>query len=109
MPETGRTHQLRVALKSLGSPIRGDSLYGGDSADRCYLHAAAIELNAAELGLVGPEEKGPFLFSCSPTSGADWSAECTTFPGIWRDLIEQITRESESRMAQFEEEQPGKS
>lgn len=38
-PKTGKTHQLRVALKSLGSPILGDSLYSGTPADRTYLHA----------------------------------------------------------------------
>jgi tRNA pseudouridine32 synthase / 23S rRNA pseudouridine746 synthase len=27
-PKTGKTHQLRVALKSIGSPIIGDRLYG---------------------------------------------------------------------------------
>jgi len=27
-PSTGKTHQLRVALKSIGSPISGDRLYG---------------------------------------------------------------------------------
>ncbi|MGS2716539.1 TIGR01621 family pseudouridine synthase [Eionea flava] len=27
-PKTGKTHQLRVALKSIGSPIVGDRLYG---------------------------------------------------------------------------------
>lgn len=38
-PETGKTHQLRVALKSLGSPILGDERYGGVEAPRGYLHA----------------------------------------------------------------------
>lgn len=38
-PKTGKTHQLRVALKSLGSPILGDVRYGGAEADRGYLHA----------------------------------------------------------------------
>ncbi|PSJ47591.1 TIGR01621 family pseudouridine synthase [Zobellella endophytica] len=38
-PYTGKTHQLRVALKSLGSPILGDERYGGTPADRGYLHA----------------------------------------------------------------------
>lgn len=41
-PETGKTHQLRVALKSLSSPILGDELYGGEPADRVYLHAARL-------------------------------------------------------------------
>ena len=39
MPKTGKTHQLRVACKSLGSPILGDERYGGGVAARCYLHA----------------------------------------------------------------------
>ena len=38
-PLTGKTHQLRVAMKSLGSPILGDTLYGGTPANRLYLHA----------------------------------------------------------------------
>ncbi|MDO6762515.1 TIGR01621 family pseudouridine synthase [Agarivorans sp. 1_MG-2023] len=41
-PHTGRTHQLRVALKSLGSPILGDVRYSGDSAERGYLHAYGL-------------------------------------------------------------------
>ena len=42
MPKTGKTHQIRVALKSLGSPILGDVSYGGEQADRVYLHALAL-------------------------------------------------------------------
>ena len=38
-PLTGKTHQLRVAMKSIGSPIIGDTLYGGTPAERLYLHA----------------------------------------------------------------------
>jgi tRNA pseudouridine32 synthase/23S rRNA pseudouridine746 synthase len=41
-PRSGRTHQIRVALKSLGSPILGDSRYAGPPADRGYLHAWAL-------------------------------------------------------------------
>jgi tRNA pseudouridine32 synthase/23S rRNA pseudouridine746 synthase len=44
-PKTGKTHQLRVAMKSLGAPILGDTAYGGVSADRVYLHAFALEFN----------------------------------------------------------------
>ena len=47
-PETGKTHQLRVAMKSLGSPILGDALYGSkDPADRVYLHAARLQFSYA--------------------------------------------------------------
>lgn len=42
-PLTGKTHQLRVALASLGVPIYGDSLYGGAEADRGYLHAYSLQ------------------------------------------------------------------
>ena len=38
-PRTGKTHQLRVALKSIGSPVLGDARYKGSPADRAYLHA----------------------------------------------------------------------
>jgi len=45
-PYTGKTHQLRVALKSLGSPIIGDSLYASQNkSDRVYLHAFALKFN----------------------------------------------------------------
>ncbi|CAM3980356.1 TIGR01621 family pseudouridine synthase [Pseudoalteromonas byunsanensis] len=44
-PFTGKTHQLRVALKSLSAPILGDELYGGVVSDRVYLHAYALRFN----------------------------------------------------------------
>lgn len=47
-PETGRTHQLRVHLQTLGHPILGDSLYAGkrvrEKADRLLLHACFLSL-----------------------------------------------------------------
>ena len=43
-PTSGRTHQLRVHMKYLGHPILGDSVYGGERADRLYLHAGALEI-----------------------------------------------------------------
>jgi len=44
-PLTGKTHQLRVALKSIGAPVLGDPLYNkaeSKNHDRCYLHAYAL-------------------------------------------------------------------
>jgi len=65
MPETGRTHQIRVHLAAKGHPIVGDDLYGGAArwkgvrdaglrevlrtVDRPLLHAARIAI--PELGL----------------------------------------------------------
>lgn len=43
-PQTGRTHQLRVHLAHQGHPIVGDVLYGGEPADRLYLHALSLEI-----------------------------------------------------------------
>jgi len=40
---TGKTHQIRVVMKSLGSPVMGDELYGSkENNDRMYLHCFAI-------------------------------------------------------------------
>lgn len=42
-PWTGRTHQLRVHMASLGHPILGDDLYGDvTSAPRLLLHAMTL-------------------------------------------------------------------
>lgn len=43
-PRTGRTHQLRVHMQYLGTPIVGDRVYGGTPADRLYLHAQSLEV-----------------------------------------------------------------
>jgi 23S rRNA pseudouridine955/2504/2580 synthase len=57
-PLTGRTHQLRVHLESLGTPILGDGKYGGKEVlwegfpKKLHLHAYALLI---------PQSKG-FLF-----------------------------------------------
>ncbi len=59
-PKTGKTHQIRVALKSIGSPILGDKRYSGTRADRGYLHAY-------RLSFVWRDK--PIKIECLPQSG----------------------------------------
>ncbi len=73
--ETGRTHQIRVHMASLGHPVVGDALYGAPgelrvtkavkgiaskipSLDRNFLHAATVELRQPKTG-------EPLSFSCA--------------------------------------------
>lgn len=47
-PHSGKTHQLRVALSSIGSPILGDPSYANQDSiqdQRGYLHAYALRFN----------------------------------------------------------------
>ncbi|MDN3377885.1 MULTISPECIES: TIGR01621 family pseudouridine synthase [unclassified Pseudoalteromonas] len=60
-PYSGKTHQLRVALKSIAAPILGDALYGGTESQRTYLHAYA-------LCFTWKNER--FKFICKPNSDA---------------------------------------
>ena len=39
---TGRTHQIRVHLSSIGHAILGDTLYGGEASKRIFLHAETL-------------------------------------------------------------------
>lgn len=51
---TGRTHQIRVHLASLGHPILGDTLYGAPSSkilpERFFLHAARLSFRSPGTG-----------------------------------------------------------
>jgi 23S rRNA pseudouridine1911/1915/1917 synthase len=40
--ETGRTHQIRVHLSSIGHPVVGDVTYGGRPGRRVWLHASSL-------------------------------------------------------------------
>ncbi|MBU1360870.1 MAG: RluA family pseudouridine synthase [Gammaproteobacteria bacterium] len=68
-PLTGRSHQLRVHLQSIGHPILGDTLYVGDGdgasararAPRLLLHATALEfMHPADGRPVRFESPAPF-------------------------------------------------
>ncbi len=59
MLETGRTHQIRVHLASIGHPVVGDARYGGD---RQSLRVPRPWLHAEHLGLDHPVTGGPMAF-----------------------------------------------
>ena len=49
-PRTGRTHQLRIHMAHIGTPILGDPVYNPKSpkANRMYLHASSLEITIPE-------------------------------------------------------------
>jgi len=87
MPQTGRTHQIRVHLASLGHPVVGDNTYGasaklriGGSEEptlpRTFLHAAKLAfahpLTAAPMQFDAPlpEELAAFLAHVETCEGS---------------------------------------
>jgi tRNA pseudouridine32 synthase/23S rRNA pseudouridine746 synthase len=63
-PHTGKTHQIRVALKSIGAPIAGDIRYANAAdartEDRGYLHAYALRFHFKDQ---------TYHFTCKPDEG----------------------------------------
>lgn len=64
LPETGRTHQLRVHLAAHGCPIAGDDLYGPAWCAHASHAAARVLLHATELAL--PRGAGGVLTLTAP-------------------------------------------
>ena len=72
--ETGRTHQIRVHMLSLGHPLVGDSVYGKSGA-LPHFHRQA--LHARRLGLVHPRQR----------TDCAWSVP---MPADMLELLEQL-------------------
>lgn len=86
-PHTGKTHQIRVALKSLGAPVAGDGRYAhaeeARKEDRGYLHAYALRFVF----------KGEtYEFVLPPVEGERFlSEECLAMLEQWREPWEMFT------------------
>ena len=98
-PLSGKTHQIRVALKSLGAPILGDCLYGDkltqQNIDRTYLHAFSIAFRVngemfryQELPREGVEFIAPTVVAACAKYGEPWAQP---WPGVdFPTLLESI-------------------
>ena len=81
-PLTGRTHQLRAHMASIGHPIIGDAKYGGAEAfltggisRKLHLHARRIRIDAPEGGPIDATAELPAHFAESlATLGFDVGA-----------------------------------
>jgi 23S rRNA pseudouridine1911/1915/1917 synthase len=93
-PETGRMHQIRVHLASIGHPCLGDRVYGGAHPDalsifdRQALHALALSIahprSGAPLKFLAPLPADFLAFLARESGGVDAQID----PGELRRWIE---------------------
>ena len=79
--ETGRTHQIRIHMAELGTPVIGDARYG-----RPFSPAPPrMALHATRLGLAHPRTGAPLSFDSPwPPDLAAWLSET-----MWRNTVTQ--------------------
>ncbi len=68
-PKTGRHHQIRVTLASLGSPIKGDIKYGARRTN----DNASIHLHARRIDFMHPVRREPISIIAPPPEDAIWN------------------------------------
>lgn len=68
-PQTGRPHQIRVQLSTIGYPIMGDLKYGAPKANP----DASIHLHAYQLDFIHPVKKEPIQINAMPPDTQIWN------------------------------------
>lgn len=68
--ETGRHHQIRTQLASIGSPIKGDLKYGFNRSNT----DASIHLHARHISFIHPVKKEPISITAPLPKDAIWDA-----------------------------------
>lgn len=70
-PKTGRHHQIRVQLSSIGCPIKGDVKYGFDRTNK----DASIHLHARKIEFLHPVQKTKIeIIAPTPPNDPIWKA-----------------------------------
>jgi 23S rRNA pseudouridine1911/1915/1917 synthase len=82
---TGRTHQIRVHLASLGHPVAGDSVYGAHRPPSCRRAAS----RAALLSLTRPALHAAHLSFRQPSTGAVLAFD-SPWPADLAAVLEQL-------------------
>ncbi|MCX6294860.1 MAG: RNA pseudouridine synthase [Bacteroidetes bacterium] len=68
-PHTGRHHQIRVQLSSMGCPIKGDLKYGFDRSNK----DKSIHLHARKVEFIHPVKKEPVIIIAPPPNEILWN------------------------------------
>lgn len=69
-PHTGRHHQIRVQLATMGCPIKGDLKYGFNRTNK----DASIHLHARNIEFIHPVKNEPLSISAPPPDESLWNA-----------------------------------
>jgi 23S rRNA pseudouridine1911/1915/1917 synthase len=79
--ETGRTHQIRIHLAGLGTPVAGDHQHGGEASRTFTPRAPRLALHAAMLGFTHPATGERVRFERAlPAELATWIARLRASP-----------------------------